>query len=88
MSLDKELEVVGSELIKVSLNGDSATRLLVGNLVNFLANKGIIDRNEYLEYVKDTKNDLIEGFGIEDEDQREMIKNVFDLHLNDFNKPD
>jgi len=86
MSLDNEIEVVGSELIKVTLNGDSATRLLVGNLVNFLASKGIINRDEYLDYVEETKRDLIESASIEDEDRSEMIKNVFDLHLNDFKK--
>lgn len=86
MSLDNEIEVVGSELIKVTLNGDSATRLLVGNLVNFLASKGIINRDEYLDYVEETKRDLIENASIEDEDRSEMIKNVFDLHLNDFKK--
>lgn len=86
MSLDNEIEVVGSELIKVTLNGDSATRLLVGNLVNFLASKGIINRDEYLDYVEETKRGLIESASIEDEDRSEMIKNVFDLHLNDFKK--
>lgn len=86
MSLDNEIDVVGSELIKVTLNGDSATRLLVGNLVNFLASKGIINRDEYLDYVEETKRGLIESASIEDEDRSEMIKNVFDLHLNDFKK--
>lgn len=88
MSPNNELEVVATELIKVSLNGDSAARLLIGNLVNFLADKGVIDRDEYLDYVKETKKLLDEGGALDDESQMDMIKNIFDLHLNDFKKPE
>lgn len=88
MSLDKEIEVIGSELIKVSLDGDSATRLLVGNLVNFLANKNIINRDEYLEYVKETRDFLSNGAELDDEAKIDMIKTTFDLHINDFQKPE
>ena len=88
MSLDKEIEVIGSELIKVSLDGNSATRLLVGNLVNFLANKNIINRDEYLEYVKETRDFLSNGTELDDEAKIDMIKTTFDLHINDFQKPE
>lgn len=88
MSLDKEIEVIGSELIKVSLDGNSATRLLVGNLVNFLASKNIINRDEYLEYIKETRDFLSNGAELDDEAKIDMIKTTFDLHINDFQKPE
>lgn len=88
MSSNNELEVIATELIKVSLEVDSATRLLIGNLVNFLADKGIIDRDEYLDYVKETKKLLDKDGALDDESQMDMVKNVFGLHLNDFKKPE
>ena len=88
MSLDKEVETIGSELMKVSLNGDAATRLLIGNLINFLASKNLIDRDEYVEYVKETRDFLSNTAKSKSEDEIYMIQTVFDLHINDFQKPE
>ena len=85
MSLsNNDIEILAQELVSVSLNGDSGTRVLVGNLVNFLAKKGVIDRNEYLDYVKETSELLSEDSDSENEARNNMIKSVFDLHINDF----
>jgi len=84
MQMSRELEVASEQLIKLTMNGDSATRILVGNLVNFLAMKGVIDREEYLKYVEETKEFLIKESDSGDTDKTQMIETLFDLHINDF----
>lgn len=40
MSLsNEESQVIAENIVKVAIEGDSATRLLIGNLVAFLAKK-------------------------------------------------
>ena len=88
MQMSHELEVASEQLIKLTMNGDSATRILVGNLVNFLAMKGVIDREEYLKYVEETKEFLIKESDSGDTDKTQMIETLFDLHINDFKSPE
>lgn len=88
MQMSHELEVASEQLIKLAMNGDSATRILVGNLVNFLAMKGVIDREEYLKYVEETKEFLIKESDSSDTDKTQMIETLFDLHINDFKSPE
>ncbi|MBC6819784.1 hypothetical protein CKK01_20210, partial [Acinetobacter baumannii] len=39
-------------------DGDKANRLLVGNLVRFLSQKGLLDLDEYLASVEELKNEI------------------------------
>ncbi|EHU2649453.1 hypothetical protein [Acinetobacter baumannii] len=74
------------EIAKQLTDGDRANRLLVGNLVRFLFNKGLLDLDEYLASVENLKDEIssIE----EDESEIAMVKKYLDIHINDFKGPE
>ena len=88
MSLsNEESQVIAENIVKVAIEGDSATRLLIGNLVAFLAKKGLIDQDEYLQETLKTKEFLSENYEPEKESDLKMVENIFNLHINDLKKP-
>ena len=89
MSLSNgESQVIAENIVKVAIEGDSATRLLIGNLVKFLDEKGLIDKDEYLQATLEMKKHLIENHEPEGKLSLEMVKKIFDFHINDLKTPD
>ena len=83
--------VSGKDLTDVALliadrinDGDVATQLLVGSLVSFLAKKGVIDINEYIEFTEQTKKSIT----TDSEALNERIEIYFNSHINDLRKPE
>ncbi|HCW5857944.1 hypothetical protein [Acinetobacter baumannii] len=67
-------------------DGDKANRLLVGNLVRFLSQKGLLDLDEYLASVEELKNEINV---FENNDSENTIVNKYlDIHINDFKEPE
>nr|WP_081403379.1 antA/AntB antirepressor family protein [Acinetobacter equi] len=59
------------------------TKPLVGSLVSFLAKKGVIDINEYIEFTEQTKKSIT----TDSEALNERIEIYFNSHINDLRKP-
>lgn len=87
MTLENKMaEVIAEQLVKVALSGDSANRLLIGNLIVFLIKKGVIDESEYLQFTQETKDHLAANREPDGESDLNMVESIFDLHLNDLKK--
>lgn len=87
MTLENKMaEVIAEQLVKVALSGDSANRLLIGNLIVFLIKKGVIDESEYLQFTQETKDHLAANREPDSESDLNMVESIFDLHLNDLKK--
>ncbi|MFW1645007.1 hypothetical protein [Acinetobacter guillouiae] len=79
-----KLSLEAEELAKFALKGDKANRLLIGHLVKFLSDKGVIDLEDYLSSVTEFKEHALDL--LESENEAELIELAFDLHLNDFSE--
>jgi hypothetical protein len=84
----EETQAIVEGTTRFAMEGDSATRLLVGNLVAFLVKKGLIDQDEYLQETLKTKEFLSENYEPEKESDLKMVENIFNLHINDLKAPD
>ena len=89
MTLNYEAaQTIAESAARFAIEGDSATRLLIGNLVKFLDEKGLIDKDEYLQATLEMKKHLIENREQEGELSLEMVEKFFDFHINDLKNPD
>jgi len=84
----EETQAIAESTARFAIEGDSATRLLIGNLVKFLDEKGLIDKDEYLQATLEMKKHLIENREPEEKLCREMVEKIFEFHINDLKKPD
>lgn len=84
----EEAQTIAESAARFAIEGDSATRLLIGNLVKFLDEKGLIDKDEYLQETLKTKEFLSENYEPEKESDLKMVENIFNLHINDLKAPD
>ncbi|WII95012.1 hypothetical protein LU276_08355 [Moraxella haemolytica] len=87
MNID-EVSAVAEGLTGVSLDVCQANRLLVSSLVKYLANKNVIDLDDYLDYSQQVKELLINNTDSESGLNSTIIDFVFELHQNDFRKPE
>lgn len=74
------------ELVGLTMNSNRANLFILGNLVAFLAEKGVIDLDEYLEFTKNAKDHIVGESKDQDEARLKAINTMFDIHLNDFKK--
>ena len=75
MTLNYEAaQTIAESAARFAIEGDSATRLLIGNLVKFLDEKGLIDKDEYLQATLEMKKHLIENREPEGKLSLEMVK--------------
>ena len=89
MTLNYEAaQTIAESAARFAIEGDSATRLLIGNLVKFLDEKGLIDKDEYLQTTLEMKKHLIENREQEGELSLEMVEKIFEFHINDLKTPD
>ena len=84
----EEAQAIAESTARFAIEGDSATRLLIGNLVKFLDEKGLIDKDEYLQTTLEMKKHLIENREQEGELSLEMVEKIFEFHINDLKNPD
>jgi hypothetical protein len=84
----EEAQAIAESTARFAIEGDSATRLLIGNLVKFLDEKGLIDKDEYLQTTLEMKKHLIENREQEGELSLEMVEKIFEFHINDLKTPD
>lgn len=63
------------------MSGDTGTRLLVGCTVKYLADKGLIDLNDYLNFMEDMQNKV----AAQRDDK--LVVAQFELLLGDFRPP-
>lgn len=84
----EEAQAIAESTARFAIEGDSATRLLIGNLVKFLDEKGLIDKDEYLQTTLEMKKHLIENREQEGELSLEMVEKIFDFHIDDLKTPD
>ena len=70
----EETQAIAESTARFAIEGDSATRLLIGNLVKFLDEKGLIDKDEYLQATLEMKKHLIENREPEGKLSLEMVK--------------
>lgn len=87
MNID-EVSAVAEGLTDVSLDVCQASRLLVSSLVKYLADKNVIDLDDYLNHSQQVKELLINNADSENELNGTIIDFVFELHQNDFRKPE
>lgn len=90
---DNPLEGAISNLFGFISAKDDSTQLLISNLVDFLAEKGVINLDEYLEHTEKTKNKLLGKISsnTDQEGNKQImtaIEQTFTWHVNDFKKPD
>ena len=89
MTLNYEAaQTIAESAARFAIEGDSATRLLIGNLVKLLDEKGLIDKDEYLQATLEMKKHLIENREPEGKLSLEMVEKIFDFHINDLKNPD
>ena len=81
-------QAIAESTARFAIEGDSATRLLIGNLVKFLDEKGLIDKDEYLQATLEMKKHLIENREQEEGLSLEMMEKIFEFHINDLKNPD
>ena len=81
-------QTIAESAARFAIEGDSATRLLIGNLVKFLDEKGLIDKDEYLQATLEMKKHLIENREQEEGISLEMMEKIFEFHINDLKNPD
>ncbi|MDR3027251.1 MAG: hypothetical protein LBV35_02200 [Acinetobacter sp.] len=78
------------KLIKYSSDGDEVINSLVGNLVNYLVKKEVIEIEDYLDFTKNTRDVYISNLKKEGHDEESNIvnhvKKQFNMHINDFEK--
>lgn len=86
--MKKEIEILTELQTKQLMNGLTAQRLLVGSLVNYLIKNGQVDADEYLKHTLDVKNMLLEHKNFSSEEEEDLLKVLFDLHINDLKKPE
>lgn len=71
-----------------SFDGDEVINSLVGNLVSYLAQKEIIDLDDYLKFTEESKNTYIQNLKNEGHsDDSDIVRHVnrqFSMHVNDF----
>lgn len=84
----EEAQAIAESTARFAIEGDSATRLLIGNLVKFLDEKGLIDKDEYLQATLEMKKHLIENREQEEGLSLEMMEKIFEFHINDLKNPD
>ena len=84
----EEAQAIAESTARFAIEGDSATRLLIGNLVKFLDEKGLIDKDEYLQTTLEMKKHLIENREQEGELSLEMVEKIFEFHIDDLKTPD
>ena len=84
----EEAQAIAESTARFAIEGDSATRLLIGNLVKFLDEKGLINKDEYLQTTLEMKKHLIENREQEGELSLEMVEKIFEFHINDLKTPD
>ena len=84
----EETQAIAESTARFAIEGDSATRLLIGNLVKFLDEKGLIDKDEYLQATLEMKKHLIENREQEEGLSLEMMEKIFEFHINDLKNPD
>ena len=84
----EETQAIAESTARFAIEGDSATRLLIGNLVKLLDEKGLIDKDEYLQATLEMKKHLIENREPEGELSLEMVEKIFEFHINDLKNPD
>ncbi|MCU4413246.1 MAG: hypothetical protein ACRCVQ_00340 [Acinetobacter ursingii] len=73
-------------LIELIFDGDRANRLLLGNLVRILVDKGVLDLDEYIGEVEAFKSDV--AIKLDGDTQVDVITRAFEWHINDFKKLD
>ena len=88
---DNPLEGAISNLFGFISAKDDSAELLISNLVGFLAEKGVINLDEYLEHTQKTKERLVGKINKNaDQDNGEQIRvaieQTFNWHIDDFKK--
>lgn len=81
-----ELEVIATNIADVSLDVGFANQLLVSGLVKYLADKKIIDLDDYLTHNQHMQEHLINVF--DEETDKILIEKIFTSHRKDFEKPE
>ncbi|RSP92646.1 hypothetical protein EA716_15495 [Acinetobacter baumannii] len=80
------------KLIQLGFDGDEVINSLVGNLVSYLAQKEIIDLDDYLKFTEESKNTYIQNLKDEGHsDDSDIVRHVnrqFSMHVNDFKGPE
>lgn len=85
MSKD-ELEAIAANMVEVSLDVGLANQLLVSGLVKHLADKKVIDLDDYLAENQELQNYLANQ-SINDR-EKSLIEKIFTAHRKDFEKPE
>lgn len=78
-----------------TLDVSFANQMLISSLVKQLIDKGVLDRDEYLENNKTDEANILKYLEESDESdddnidiKKRMLANVFSMHRNDFIKPE
>lgn len=79
-------QTIGETTSRFSLDNALANQLLLSTLVKYLADKQVIELQDYLDYHQKMQNHLEEF--IKDEVQQSLIKLFFEAHRKDFEKPE
>lgn len=78
------------KLLSFIADGDEVNNALFGNLVEYLAYKGVIDMEDYLRFTKNSKEKYLARLadaGYADDSQLvQLVNKWFNMHLNDFKK--
>ncbi|WP_151752286.1 hypothetical protein [Acinetobacter bereziniae] len=62
---------------------DEAETMILGNLLTYLHNKGLINSGEYLEHTKAFQDEVLDKLKHSDEDLQFVVKNTFKRHIQD-----
>ncbi|MPW78366.1 hypothetical protein [Moraxella catarrhalis] len=81
-----DLEVIVTNMTEVSLDVGFANQLLVSSLVKYLADKNIIDLDDYLAQNQQIQDYLISQS--RNDRENKLIEKVFTAHRKDFEKPE
>ncbi|MGA4854188.1 hypothetical protein ACPC5U_13050 [Acinetobacter haemolyticus] len=81
-----ELVALVESTTEVSLSSGSSSRLLVGSLVAYLIDKGVVDQEEYLKHTVSMKEHLLANRKFSSETDKKILEASFDAHINDLQK--
>lgn len=85
--MNKEvLEAITTNMVDLSFNFGFANQLLVSSLVKYLADKQLIDLDDYLQHNQETQEYLLQI--LDNEREKDLVEKIFAMHRKDFEKPE
>ncbi|MBO1280970.1 hypothetical protein [Acinetobacter nosocomialis] len=86
--MDKMLEQLAEQSTELSMEAWASNRLLIGSLVMYLVDKGIIDHADYVQHTNKVRDHLLLNREFSNDREQNLVTGTFDTHLSDITQPD